>query len=177
MSNKRSLRSSSPVIPKAIIYEFVPGKPQDLAVCQSHLDFFHALGFALEAYKPDNWHGGRLIGLNDICSPLSDGWRRTAVHPRDANKCFWSLDFVRGSTCSHKIVLHPLDKVICTPSWMDLMIISLNHFTFSPTHPPDVVADYVRGHDDADLPGVVTTSCWSTHGAMDGRYSEGSYTV
>lgn len=79
----------------AIIYEFVPGKPQDLAIGQSHLDFFYALGFALEAYRPDNWHGSRLIDLNDICSPFSDAWRRTAVRPRDANKWFRSLGLCR----------------------------------------------------------------------------------
>ncbi|KAK4195588.1 hypothetical protein QBC40DRAFT_343372 [Triangularia verruculosa] len=91
----------------AIIYEFVPGetgKTQDPAVGQSHLDFFYALGFALEAYKPDNWHGGRLVDLNDICSPFSDGWQKAAVRPRDAKKWFSSLGFVQDSTCSHKIV-------------------------------------------------------------------------
>jgi hypothetical protein len=94
----------------AIIYEFVPGKPQDPAVGQCHLDFFYALGFALEAYKPDNWHGGRLIDLNDICSPFSGGWRKGAVRPRDAKKWFWSLDFGQDPVCTHRIAWYLSDK-------------------------------------------------------------------
>ncbi|KAK5637586.1 hypothetical protein RRF57_013301 [Xylaria bambusicola] len=38
----------------AIVFELVPGAPQDLNIGQFHLEFFYAIGFALEAYKPDN---------------------------------------------------------------------------------------------------------------------------
>ncbi|KAJ8126183.1 hypothetical protein O1611_g7455 [Lasiodiplodia mahajangana] len=44
----------------ALVYEFVPGAKQDLVIGQLHLDFFYAIGFALEAYKPDNWQAGTL---------------------------------------------------------------------------------------------------------------------
>ena len=80
----------------AIIYEVVPKTAQNTEIGQSHLDFFYAMGFALEAYKPDNWHGGRLIDFNDICSPLSQGWCKTAVRARDAKVWFWTLDVVQA---------------------------------------------------------------------------------
>lgn len=88
----------------AIVFEFVPGIRQDLVIGQAHLDFFYAVGFALEAYKPDNWHGGRLIDLNDICSPLSRGWRATEVCERKADRWFWTLDFVREPTVHRRII-------------------------------------------------------------------------
>jgi len=61
----------------AIVYEFVSRASQDIVVGQAHLDFFYAIGFALEPYKPDNWQGGRLINFNDLCSPhhLARTWR------------------------------------------------------------------------------------------------------
>jgi hypothetical protein len=45
----------------AIVYELVPGQPQDLDVAQRHLNFFYAIGFGMEAYKPDDWRGGRRL--------------------------------------------------------------------------------------------------------------------
>lgn len=76
----------------AVVYEVVPKANQDLAVGQIHLDFFYAVGFALEPYKPDNWHGGRLVDLNDICSAFSIGWRWRAVCSCKAEEFFWTLD-------------------------------------------------------------------------------------
>lgn len=70
----------------AIVFEFVPGAIQDFGIGQLHLDFFYTVGFALEAYKPDNWHGGRLIDYNDIFSPFTKGWR--AVRQHDSSKWF-----------------------------------------------------------------------------------------
>ncbi|KAI1127844.1 hypothetical protein F5Y10DRAFT_292536 [Nemania abortiva] len=88
----------------AIAYELVPGAIQDPVIGQVHLDFFYAIGFALEAYKPDNWHGGRLIDINDICSPFSLGWRVTRVCQRQAEKWFWTFDFNQGGTKRRKII-------------------------------------------------------------------------
>jgi hypothetical protein len=94
----------------AIIYEYVPGAAQDLEVAQAHLDFFYALGFSMEAYKPDNWRGGRLVDFNDISSPFTVGWTRTAVLPRDAKTWFWTLDFRNDRAVSHKIVRRSLSR-------------------------------------------------------------------
>ncbi len=94
----------------AIVYEFVPGATQDLVVGQLHLDFFYAIGFVLEAYKPDNWHGGRLIDYNDICSPFSKGWYATEVRQREAEKWFWTLDFVRDPIIRRRIVQRPSQR-------------------------------------------------------------------
>lgn len=69
----------------ATIYELVPRAKQDLAVGQQHLD---AIGFVLEPFKPDNWHGRRLIDLNDICSSFTRAWRGTAVRSYEAKDCF-----------------------------------------------------------------------------------------
>ncbi|KAI1167420.1 hypothetical protein F5B18DRAFT_601738 [Nemania serpens] len=91
----------------AIVFEFVPGAIQDPVVGQIHLDFFYAIGFALEAYKPDNWHGGRLIDCNDICSPFSIGWRATRVRQRNADEWFWTSDFVRGVIMRRRIIQRP----------------------------------------------------------------------
>jgi len=77
----------------ALVYEYVPGSPQDRAVGQAHLDLFYALGFAMEEYKPDNWRGGRLVDHNDVCSPFTRGWTRYGVYRRDAEKWFWTLEF------------------------------------------------------------------------------------
>ncbi|KAK3309283.1 uncharacterized protein B0T15DRAFT_376043, partial [Chaetomium strumarium] len=88
----------------AIVYELVPGAPQDIQVGQAHLDFFYAVGFAMEAYKPDNWRGGRLVDFNDVCSPFTIGWTRTAVVPRDAQTWFWTLDFRNDRGIRHTIV-------------------------------------------------------------------------
>ena len=79
----------------AIVYEYVPGQVQDNAVGQAHLDFFRAVGFSLGSYKPDNWHGGRLIDMNDIYSPFTRGWNKYTMEYRDAKEFFWTLDFVR----------------------------------------------------------------------------------
>lgn len=79
-----------------IVYEFVPGASPDIVVGQAHLDFFYAIGFALEAYKPDNWHGGSLIDFNDLSSPFSTDWKGTAVLRREAEKWFWTRECVRG---------------------------------------------------------------------------------
>lgn len=57
----------------AIVYEFVPGQVQGVEVGQKHLDFFYAMGFAMGTYKPDNWRGGRLVDLNDVCSVFTKG--------------------------------------------------------------------------------------------------------
>ncbi|KAI0862613.1 hypothetical protein F4860DRAFT_106724 [Xylaria cubensis] len=88
----------------AIVYEFVPKTTQDLVIAQLHLDFFYAIGFALEAYKPDNWHGGKLIDFNDICSPFSVGWSATVVRQRRASEWFWTLDFVQGLITRRRII-------------------------------------------------------------------------
>ncbi|KLU92597.1 hypothetical protein MAPG_11542 [Magnaporthiopsis poae ATCC 64411] len=76
----------------AIVYEFVPPTPQDLGVGQAHLDFFYALGFALDPYKPDNWHGGRLVDYNDICPPFTRGWSRHSVCRCEAEEWFWTRE-------------------------------------------------------------------------------------
>ncbi len=88
----------------AIVYAFVPGANQDVAVAQKHLDFFCATGFAVEAYKPDNWHGGRLVDLNDLCSPFRKGWYPNRIRPRAAETWFWTLDFVRAPAVRRTIV-------------------------------------------------------------------------
>lgn len=88
----------------AIIYELVPRAKQDLAVGQSHLDFFYEVGLVLEAYKPDNWHGGRLLDYNDICSVFSRGWRRTAVRSYNAEKWSWTLDCTEATIRDRKLV-------------------------------------------------------------------------
>ncbi|KAH7019686.1 hypothetical protein EDB80DRAFT_759811 [Ilyonectria destructans] len=75
----------------AIIYEFVPGKDQDTDIGQRHLSFFHSVGFALGPYKCDNWHGGRLIDLNDIRTPYGIGWMKSSVRHRDAKTWFSTL--------------------------------------------------------------------------------------
>ncbi|KAI1496321.1 hypothetical protein F5X99DRAFT_422225 [Biscogniauxia marginata] len=80
----------------AIIYELIPSTGQDITVGQGFLDFCYAVGFALEFFKPDNWRGGRLVDLNDICSPLSQGWRIKSVRYREAAKWFWTLDLVQA---------------------------------------------------------------------------------
>ncbi|KAK3689230.1 hypothetical protein B0T22DRAFT_536202 [Podospora appendiculata] len=72
----------------ALVYELVPGAPQDLAVGQAHLDFFYAMAFAIEAHKPDNWRGGRLVGFSDVSAPFSTGWRRSAIVLRDVGVWF-----------------------------------------------------------------------------------------
>ncbi|KAH9909791.1 hypothetical protein F4778DRAFT_789104 [Xylariomycetidae sp. FL2044] len=95
----------------AIVYELVPGATQDLAVGQMHLDFFYAIGFAMEAYKPDNWHGGRLVDLNDICSPFCRGWRAGSVYPREATTWFWTLDYTRGPAIPRTIIRPRVKKL------------------------------------------------------------------
>ncbi|AEO65303.1 uncharacterized protein THITE_2112159 [Thermothielavioides terrestris NRRL 8126] len=88
----------------ALVYELVPGAPQDLAVGQAHLDFFYAMGFAMEAYKPDNWRGGRLVDFNDVSAPFSTGWRLSAVAVRDARAWFWTLGFEDERRVKRRIV-------------------------------------------------------------------------
>lgn len=88
----------------ALVYELVPGARQNLEVGQTHLDFFYAVGFAMEQYKPDNWHGGRLIDLNDVCSPLNISWSPTDVVPRDAKSWFRWLGFTNGWDPKREIV-------------------------------------------------------------------------
>lgn len=88
----------------ALVYELVPGAPQDLAVGQAHLDFFYAMGFAMEAYKPDNWRGGRLVDFNDVSAPFSTGWRRSAIVSRDAGVWFWTLGFEDERRVERRIV-------------------------------------------------------------------------
>lgn len=88
----------------ALVYELVPGARQHLEVGQAHLDFFYAVGFAMEPYKPDNWHGGRLIDINDVCSPLTPGWSPTAVVPRNAKSWFCWLGFTNSWDITRKIV-------------------------------------------------------------------------
>ncbi|KAK4144475.1 uncharacterized protein C8A04DRAFT_27661 [Dichotomopilus funicola] len=88
----------------ALVYELVPDTPQDLAVGQGHLDFFYAIGFVMEAYKPDNWRGGRLVDFNDVSAPFSTGWRPSAVVPRDAGAWFWTLGFENERRIERKIV-------------------------------------------------------------------------
>lgn len=61
----------------AIVYEFVPGQPQDVDVGQKYMNFFYALGFAMEAYKPDSWRDGRLVDMNAVCSVFTKGWSRS----------------------------------------------------------------------------------------------------
>ncbi|KAH6972620.1 hypothetical protein EDB80DRAFT_743580 [Ilyonectria destructans] len=86
----------------AIIYEFVPRTKQDTNIGQCHLDFFHAIGFALGPYKCDNWHGGRLIDLNDIRTPYGIGWTKSLVRHRDAEKWFSTLDSTQQFASTHK---------------------------------------------------------------------------
>lgn len=80
----------------AIVYEFVPATPQDLAVGPAHLDFFYAVSFTLEPYKPDNWHGGRLVDHDDICSPFTYGWSRHSIYHREAETWSWTRECVLG---------------------------------------------------------------------------------
>ena len=89
----------------ALAYELVPGAPQDLAVGQAHLDFFYAMGFAMEAYKPENWQGGRLVDFNDVSAPFSTGWGLSAVVLRDAGVWFWTLGFEDERRVERKIVM------------------------------------------------------------------------
>ena len=86
------------------MYEPVPGAPQDFAVGQAHLDFFYAMAFAMEAYKPDNWRGGRLVDFNDVSAPFSKGWRRSAIVLRDAGVWFWTLGFEEERRVERSIV-------------------------------------------------------------------------
>lgn len=88
----------------AIVYELVPGAPQDLAVGQAHLDFFYAMRFAVQGYNPENWHGGRLIDMNDVSAPFTTGWRRPSITPRDAKTWFWTLDFENGPKRKRKLI-------------------------------------------------------------------------
>ncbi|KAK3939768.1 hypothetical protein QBC46DRAFT_408948 [Diplogelasinospora grovesii] len=91
----------------AIVYEFVQGTKQDMKVAQTHLDFFYATGFAMEAFKQDNWHGGRLIDMNDVCSPFAKGWYPTGIRPRVAETWFWTLEFVGAPVIRRRIVRRP----------------------------------------------------------------------
>ncbi|KAF2968975.1 hypothetical protein GQX73_g4612 [Xylaria multiplex] len=88
----------------AIVYEFIPGATQDLTIGQLHLDFFYAVGFSLEPFKPDNWHGGRLVDCNDICSVFTRGWRAARWGQFDAKQWFRTLDFVRYPIIERRIV-------------------------------------------------------------------------
>ncbi|KAG7287027.1 hypothetical protein NEMBOFW57_006527 [Staphylotrichum longicolle] len=88
----------------AIVYELVPGAPQDLAVGQAHLDFFYAMGFAMQGYNPDNWRGGRLIDMNDLSASFSTGWRRPSIIPRDAKEWFWTLDFENAPKQKRRLI-------------------------------------------------------------------------
>lgn len=87
----------------ALVYELVPRARPDIAVGQKHLTFFNAIGLALEQYKPDNWHGCRLVDYNDISSPFSKGWQRTAVRHRKAETWFSTLEPVQDSVISRRI--------------------------------------------------------------------------
>ncbi|KAH7146194.1 hypothetical protein EDB81DRAFT_842429 [Dactylonectria macrodidyma] len=88
----------------AIVYELVPAGAQDISIGQLHLDFFYAVGLALGPYKCDNWHGGRLVDLNDIRTPYGIGWNRSLVRPRVANKWFLTLDCTQPYALAYKIV-------------------------------------------------------------------------
>lgn len=87
----------------AIIYEFVLEKDQDTDIGQRHLSFFHSVGFALGPYKFDNWHGGRLIDLNDIRTPYGIGWMKSSVRHRDAKTWFSTLGPSQPYAKAHEI--------------------------------------------------------------------------
>ncbi|KAI1439169.1 hypothetical protein GGR50DRAFT_690523 [Xylaria sp. CBS 124048] len=91
----------------ALVYELVPGATQDLAIGQLHLDFFHAVGFDMHPYKPDNWHGGRLVDYTDICSPLNTCWSAGKVRQREAKEWFWTLDFSSDNITRRTIMPPP----------------------------------------------------------------------
>lgn len=86
------------------MHELVPGAPQDLAVGQAHLDFFYAMGFAMQGYNPDNWRGGRLVDMNDVSAPFTTGWRRPSIIPRDAKEWFWTLDFENAPKQKRRLI-------------------------------------------------------------------------
>ncbi|KAI3342054.1 hypothetical protein F4824DRAFT_272351 [Ustulina deusta] len=88
----------------AIVFKFVLGTKQDLVISQLHLDFFYTVRFALETYKPNNWHRERLIDYNNTCLPFSKGWYTTGVWQHKAQKWFWTLDFVRNPSIRRRIV-------------------------------------------------------------------------
>ncbi|KAI1174874.1 hypothetical protein F4777DRAFT_579612 [Nemania sp. FL0916] len=91
----------------ATIYEFVPGRTQDLVVGQAHLDFFYAMGFSVQPYKPNNWHGGRLVDCNDISTAVSGAWHPTFVHDFEAQEYFWTLKHTLDGAMPHSIVRPP----------------------------------------------------------------------
>jgi hypothetical protein len=77
----------------AIVYELVEGIEQDIEVGQRHLDFFYATGFAMEAYKRDDWRGGRLVDHGCVRPRISPFWTSSDWRPRDASKWFNDLDW------------------------------------------------------------------------------------
>ncbi|KAL7626477.1 hypothetical protein AAE478_003249 [Parahypoxylon ruwenzoriense] len=87
----------------AIVYDFVPEEEQDIAVGQTHLDFFYATGLTLEAYKSDNWRAGRLVDFGDVCSPFTRGWTPPFA-PCDAKTWFSTPGSVRPAVSKHMII-------------------------------------------------------------------------
>ena len=81
-----------------IIYEYVPPKMQDLDIGQVHLDFFRAVGFVVHAFKPDNWHGGRLVDMSDVWSVFNREWiARNEPKKRPASEWFWTLGYRKNA--------------------------------------------------------------------------------
>lgn len=80
-----------------IVYEYIPPEMQDLDIGQIHLDFFHAVGFVVHPYKPDNWHGGRLVDISDVWSVFSRDWDGGFMRKRDAKEWFWTRDYRKNA--------------------------------------------------------------------------------
>jgi hypothetical protein len=81
-----------------IIYEYIPAQMQDLDIGQVHLDFFYAVGFIVHPYRPDDWHGGRLIDISDVWSVFGRSWDGRDVVRRDAKEWFWTRDYRKNAT-------------------------------------------------------------------------------
>ncbi len=82
----------------ALVYEYVPQTDQDITTIQQHLDFFFAVGFDMAPWNPYNWHGGRLVDMNDVCSAFNKNWKQRRVCKRDARHWFRVLDLPRDKT-------------------------------------------------------------------------------
>ncbi|KAI1495738.1 hypothetical protein F5X99DRAFT_108007 [Biscogniauxia marginata] len=58
----------------AIVYEYVPSAVPDIVLAQKFFDFSYDIGLVM-TFKADNWHGGRLVDMNDIKMPTTSSWQ------------------------------------------------------------------------------------------------------
>ncbi|KAB5583515.1 hypothetical protein GE09DRAFT_1079192 [Coniochaeta sp. 2T2.1] len=97
----------------ALVFELVPGEKQDIAVGQSHLEFFYWTGFAMEPYRLENWRGGRLVDFSDLSTCLEFPglwWNKHGWLRRDAEKWFTSLEWSWGRRTKY-ILFRPATEV------------------------------------------------------------------